>query len=921
MNADSSFSELWAGAIQSYMLATGRSENEISELSAINDPSDLLAWIEKDNDRFTVFREKHAKLRRVLKVVLQPVMAAANIAGSVVETTSFAPSHAILGAVAFLVKSAGGVSDMYDCIEKLLGDLNSFTQRLEEYIQTDIGNHLQSILVSILACILQILGRSECVIREGRWKRFGKLLIIGEDTKVKALFSELGQLLDAEQRYIAARSYRLCSDIVNRIGEVVDVATAARSTVKLAVDEQRINAEKAFIDEHLKTPAFEKNIAIYFEYSETTLKSSGDWLMAESALQRWLNRESPFLFVQGLPGTGKSHLSTVTIKKLNLTYPQGMANDGTAVSVAYFYVKEYEQDLRSLGNMVKSICYQLAAMDADFRAHILDVLKQPGATATPRMIWSSLLSSFFGRADRPNWAMIVLDGLDEAPCQVLKELFSLFEDAARMSDSVRISIAIFARPEIAEHFRSRFTETLYQIDIGHKNEGDIAAYVKVHVLQIMVVRQKMLQKGKRLAFELARRIRDRVMVKVEGMFIKAVLILNQLYDKERESSLFAAIEASPPELDDMIAHSFERILADDNVDKEDFRELLLWVCAARRPLTIAELHAVLEKRTGKPYDALEARLRGKFASIFKLSGEHIPDRSGSDGEANSRTDASAKLAQSTTFDLDIDEDVADDDHQFNDGSWIIDADEVKRSADDVFSGAAPFNAETLSRFCNTRVNISHSSIMEFLVKKGNASAAKIGMAIDLNTAHIHVSRHLLRRLVDVSAKTDSSRDCDYLDYAAAFFIDHLMAIDVDQTPDDEVQSIVQQVCKLFYHGDTLKDMILLMEKNGNKMIHYLFERPELSTVLRSRWFVRAMEESFTPDEWQWIQASIETRAELFRPLAVQCAKLWLTKSGHDDPDYLRERYQLYLVWIVHGFLGIVSVTVRWKARYELTWRL
>lgn len=45
---------------------------------------------------------------------------------------------------------------------------------------------------------------------------------------------------------------------------------------------------------------------------------------------------------------------------------------------------------------------------------------------------------------------------------------------------------------------------------------------------------------------------------------------------------------------------------------------------------------------------------------------------------------------------------------------------------------------------------------------------------------------------------------------------------------------------------------------------------------------------------------------VLRPLATEASRMWLTKSGNDDPAYYADRFQLYQAWIVHCYLNMVS---------------
>ena len=102
---------------------------------------------------------------------------------------------------------------------------------------------------------------------------------------------------------------------------------------------------------------------------------------------------------------------------------------------------------------------------------------------------------------------------------------------------------------------------------------------------------------------MAHDVRDRAMRKVDSMFFKVALIMDQLADKDTPSAVYAAIEASPQRLDAMIAHVLERVLAAEPgcepPDLDDFREMLLWICFSKRPPYISELYGITRERAGR----------------------------------------------------------------------------------------------------------------------------------------------------------------------------------------------------------------------------------------------------------------------------------------------------------------------------------
>jgi hypothetical protein len=248
----------------------------------------------------------------------------------------------------------------------------------------------------------------------------------------------------------------------------------------------------------LSTPAFVKNLALYSEYSEDVLDGSREWLLGEAKFQDWMDRKSPLLWVTGGPGTGKSYLSTITISKLQTIYPQDPTHPNR-VSVGFFYVKEHDQDLKDLGNILKSIAYQIACVDPVFMSHVVSVLSKPERMISPRMIWVNIYLNFYGTTRNvTNSAMIVIDGLDEALKKTIQDLFHYLEDLSELGQAgPRLCFAVFGRPELAEYIEPKLQRCTALVEIGEKNEADIDLYIKRHVTKILVVRQTMKLKSKR----------------------------------------------------------------------------------------------------------------------------------------------------------------------------------------------------------------------------------------------------------------------------------------------------------------------------------------------------------------------------------------------------------------------------------------
>jgi hypothetical protein len=408
---------------------------------------------------------------------------------SAVALTPFAPASTLVGAAVFLVNSATGVSQIYDWIEGLFAELSHFVDRLDEYMVGDLPTRLQRRIGEILSCFLEILVQSRKAIKDSRWKEFTANVFLGKDRDVKESFNKLTKLFDYEQKLVTAMTFAKAQKIEKGLAEVNASAKRIDITVQKAATDRGHQLQSSSLETQLLTQAHLESRKLYFKYEEETLASTGAWLLREREFKRWKDGRGRFLWVKGGPGTGKSFLSSVTISHLKSIYTQAL-DDPCSVSLAYFYIKKYDERLQDLDNILRSLVYQITQVDSLFRSHAVNILRKPDAVATARKFWKNLILGFYrDRTDLPNSAMIILDGLDEAPRETVKDIFSLLELAGDVKGTnTRLSFAIFTRPDIMEHIGSNIQAAMSKIEIGENNIGDIAVYVKTRVKALPIIK-------------------------------------------------------------------------------------------------------------------------------------------------------------------------------------------------------------------------------------------------------------------------------------------------------------------------------------------------------------------------------------------------------------------------------------------------
>lgn len=117
-------------------------------------------------------------------------------------------------------------------------------------------------------------------------------------------------------------------------------------------------------------------------------------------------------------------------------------------------------------------------------------------------------------------------------------------------------------------------------------------------------------------------IKQAVTAKAQGMFLWANLMLEILEFQTIEEDIRMHLRTAPQGIDDMTTEMLEvysTILK--GREAEELNSILTWVSCAARPLTLAELDAVLRRLSPSagPVLALEERLRTTYASLIELT--------------------------------------------------------------------------------------------------------------------------------------------------------------------------------------------------------------------------------------------------------------------------------------------------------------
>jgi hypothetical protein len=142
-------------------------------------------------------------------------------------------------------------------------------------------------------------------------------------------------------------------------------------------------------------------------------EGTGLWLLQSSPFTKWHSQQNSFLWLYGIPGCGKTILSSTIIEHLVDTYPNQL--------LLYFYFDFTDASKQTLDNVIRSLISQLYHKRKD-NQKLLDPLFSSCDDGRRQPSCESLCKVFLQMVNQTEEIYIVLDALDE--CRTRKGLLS-----------------------------------------------------------------------------------------------------------------------------------------------------------------------------------------------------------------------------------------------------------------------------------------------------------------------------------------------------------------------------------------------------------------------------------------------------------------------------------------------------------------
>jgi len=666
------------------------------------------------------------------------------------------------------------------------------------------------------------------------------------------------------------------------------------------------------------------------EIMDKLTKGTGDWLQKEPLFAAWREEKAPLLWIFGRPGTGKTYLAAKTVDILQRLYPR--QPDGTNLtSVSYFYIKGGDPNLVDLVQLLKVVALQIAEVNDRFKKFATSVVQKPDSLISARQTWESLFLKFFTETEvstvATSLSFVVIDGLDEAPDRERTQFIEMLAKLVERTDSskrCRIQIAVFARPEIqgvAGFERVSFQSQKKVIEItSNRNKEDIEAFIKSKVRSVKALRdldslKPGTKKTKRDFQRLLKRIMTTVKEKSNGMFKWAELVFDTISILDTPEEVNVALDDAPLKLKEMIHLTLRRLEVQKPSSVVYLRQSLMLAFCAFRPFTIAEIWMILYLTIYEQCNGIENDMQAQYGSIFELSPETRSEGSVVEKDEPEKRERPSLFDDSSDHDeTDESLDDDDDDNTVSDGSDSIEDEQSALHSDNFgFSGSYGHYQDLDPRWSSITVNFSHASIRDYLAEEANPVKRQwydCSLIIaDPNVAHLHLAFVCVR--IFTGDVAESYNVPSLKDYAKRHYMKHLAHVDFAAIDASNHMEEMLKIAELFYDATLL---LKSCEDDQDDLFAAGYERTDYfieswmttsNYSCKVRQLLGRVTDHLTGERKQWADRALRSARALFEPLALECQRIWLTKTGWDDSAYLDKSQRL--VGILFAYHSLVSV--------------
>ncbi|KAJ7589343.1 hypothetical protein C8J56DRAFT_32657 [Mycena floridula] len=304
---------------------------------------------------------------------------------------------------------------------------------------------------------------------------------------------------------------------------------------------------------------------------------TGDWFLKQQKFVDWKDGKTKFLWCPGIPGAGKTILSSIIVEHLHSAFSQ------PKIAVISIYCDYRQQEEQTPTQLLRSILKQLVQQHPVLSDHALTLHTSLSQGAHPSI--AELFAALQAEVSLYSQVYVVVDALDESSeNNKARELFfpSYPQGLRSLPDHVHLLVTSRDILSISQEF-----DNIPKIPIEAHKE-DLETYIRGRITT-----DKKLKKLVKEDVNLTTEIIEQVSLKAAGMFLQAQLHLDALASQLNRTGLRKALASLPKGIIDSYDGAMTRIKAQGEAEYKLACQIFYWVAYAKMPLNIDELqHAV-----------------------------------------------------------------------------------------------------------------------------------------------------------------------------------------------------------------------------------------------------------------------------------------------------------------------------------------
>ncbi|KAH8983008.1 hypothetical protein EDB92DRAFT_2106421 [Lactarius akahatsu] len=378
--SSTSFETIFTSALQAYKKRTKKdiaSHPLAAELQTCDSPDAILSVLQAQVQVFDQSRSADDRLTKWLNPTVHVLYAFSATLGQGVGMV-FPPAKVLFAGIGVLLQVVKDIRDSQEALVDLFGHIGYFFRQLETYIEVKPTAAMTEITVKIMVEVFLILGIVMKEIKQGRIKKYLKVLIGRKD--IEGALQRLDKLMQEEARMASAEVLKIThgveEDVKNVADKVQDVDRTMQGIgervkgvddrVKVVGDKVDIALEGTLTGNGMRfyqqrwlsppDPSFNYNTACDARHMGTSAwctqgNTFADWHTSGGLL--WIYGKRKYL-IKIITGSGKTILSSAIIQDM-----KALSSVGSAL-MAYFYFDFKDTGKQDARALLSSLLIQLS---------------------------------------------------------------------------------------------------------------------------------------------------------------------------------------------------------------------------------------------------------------------------------------------------------------------------------------------------------------------------------------------------------------------------------------------------------------------------------------------------------------------------------------------------------------------------------